>query len=261
VISHDGDGDGPATALRVAGLHKAFDGTRALDGLDLTADHGEVVALFGPNGAGKTTALRCVAGVLAPDAGTISVAGAPAGSSAAADALSFLPEQPDLYPSLTVAEHLRFVALAHRLTGWEARAASLLDRFELADQRDTLPGALSQGMRRKTALSMALLHGARVLLLDEPFNGLDPRGAAELRVLIGDLAASGAAVVLSTHGLAVAERFADRAVVMASGRAIAEGSSDDLRRLAGLPRDADLEAIFLALTGEGGDGADMAHDR
>jgi ABC-2 type transport system ATP-binding protein len=116
-------------------------------------------------------------------------------------------------------------------------------------------------MRRKTALSMALLHGARVLLLDEPFNGLDPRGAAELRVLIGDLAASGAAVVLSTHGLAVAERFADRAVVMASGRAIAEGSSDDLRRLAGLPRDADLEAIFLALTGEGGDGADMAHDR
>jgi len=260
VISNANDSDGGPVALRVEGLHKAFDGTRALDGLSLTADHGEVVALFGPNGAGKTTALRCVAGVLAPDAGSITVDGAPAGSVAAADALSFLPEQPDLYASLTVAEHLRFVALAHRLDAWEPRASDLLDRFDLADQRDTLPGALSQGMRRKTALIMALLHGAKVLLLDEPFNGLDPRGAAELRTLIADLAAGGAAVVVSTHGLAVAERIADRAIVMAEGRAIADGSSDQLRRLAGMPQGADLEAVFLALTG-GGAGVDVDDDQ
>jgi ABC-2 type transport system ATP-binding protein len=255
------DGDSGSAALHVEGLRKAFDGTPALDGLDMTAAHGEVVALVGPNGAGKTTAMRCAAGVLAPDGGAILVDGAPAGSVAAADVLSFLPEQPDLYASLTVAEHLRFVALAHRLSGWEARASELLDRFDLHAQRDALPGALSQGMRRKTALIMALLHGARVLLLDEPFNGLDPRGAAELRTLIGDLAAGGAAVVVSTHGLAVAERLADRAVVMAQGRALADGTPDELRRLARLPEGADLEAVFLALTAEAGNGGDMARDR
>ena len=253
-------------ALRVDGLSKAFDRTRALDGLHLHASYGEVLALFGPNGAGKTTALRCVAGVLVPDAGTITVGGAPAGSIAAQDALSFLPEQPDLYPSLTVAEHLRFVALAHRLDGWEPHAATLLGRFDLNDQRDALPGALSQGMRRKTALIMALLHGARVLLLDEPFNGLDPQGAAELRALISDLAAGGAAVVVSTHGLAVAERLAQRAVIMQQGRAIAEGTPEQLRRHAGMPEGADLEAVFLALTGgtrdptgRSGDRGDGAH--
>ena len=236
-------------ALRVEGLRKTFDRTQALDGLDLQASYGEVLALCGPNGAGKTTALRCVAGVLVPDAGTITIAGAPAGSITAQDALSFLPEQPDLYPSLTVDEHLRFVALAHRLDGWQPRAAALLDRFDLNDQHDALPGALSQGMRRKTALIMALLHGARVLLLDEPFNGLDPQGAAELRGLITDLAAGGAAVVVSTHGLAVAERLARRATIMQQGRAIAEGSHEQLRRQAGMPEGADLEAIFLTLTG------------
>jgi ABC-2 type transport system ATP-binding protein len=247
-------------ALRVEGLRKAFDGTQALDGFCLTAAYGEVVALFGPNGAGKTTAMRCVAGVLLPDAGTIEVCGAPARTIAAQDSLSFLPEHPDLYPSLTVAEHLRFVALAHRLDGWEPRAAALLDRFDLNDQRDALPGTLSQGMRRKTALIMALLHGARVLLLDEPFNGLDPRGAAELRTMIAGLAAAGAAVVVSTHGLAVAERLADRAVIMTDGRAIADGTVDELRRQARMPDDGDLEAVFLALTGDS-DATDAAGDR
>jgi ATPase subunit of ABC transporter with duplicated ATPase domains len=149
VISNANDRDGGPAALRVEGLHKAFDGTLALNGLSLTADHGEVVALFGPNGAGKTTAMRCVAGVLAPDAGSITVDGAPAGSVAAAGALSFLPEQPDLYASLTVTEHLRFVALAHRLDDWEPRASDLLDRFDLAGQaghasRGTLAGHAAQ---------------------------------------------------------------------------------------------------------------------
>jgi ABC-2 type transport system ATP-binding protein len=244
--------DRSVTALRVEGLRKAFDGTQALGGFCLTAAYGEVVALIGPNGAGKTTAMRCVAGVLLPDAGTIEVGGAAAGTIAAQDSLSFLPEHPDLYPSLTVAEHLRFVALAHRLDGWQPRAAALLDRFDLSDQRDALPGTLSQGMRRKTALIMALLHGARVLLLDEPFNGLDPRGAAELRAMIVDLAAAGAAVAVSTHGLAVAERLAHRAVIMAKGRAVADGTYDELRRLARLPEGTDLEAVFLALTSDAG---------
>jgi ABC-2 type transport system ATP-binding protein len=239
---------GSAPALRVTGLRRAFDDKQALDGLRLHVDRGEVVALLGPNGAGKTTAMRCIAGVLVADEGHIDVLGAPAGSVAAQSSISYLPEHPDLYPGLTVDEHLRFVALAHDLHGWERRADELLARFALDDLRGELPGAMSQGMRRKAALSMALLHGARVLLLDEPFNGLDPQAAAELRAVVTDLAAQGVAVLISTHGLATADRIADRSVVMVRGRVLAEGSTQSLRARAETGDDADLETVFLRLT-------------
>jgi ABC-2 type transport system ATP-binding protein len=235
-------------ALRVTGLRRAFDDKQALDGLSLDVDSGEVVALLGPNGAGKTTAMRCIAGVLVADEGRIDVLGAPAGSVAAQASISYLPEHPDLYPGLTVDEHLRFVALAHDLHDWEPRADELLARFALEELRGELPGAMSQGMRRKTALSMALLHGAQVLLLDEPFNGLDPQAAAELRDVIAGLAAQGVAVLISTHGLATADRIADRSVVMVRGRVLAEGSTDALRARAATGADADLETVFLRLT-------------
>ena len=212
--------------------------------------------MLGPNGAGKTTAMRCVAGVLLPDAGRITIAGAPAGTVAAQAAVSFLPEHPDLYPGLTIDEHLRFVALTHGLVGWQPRADALLERFTLLDVRDELPGSLSQGMRRKAALSMALLHGTQVLLLDEPFNGLDPQAAVELRAVVSDLAAQEVAVLVSTHGLATADRIATRSVVMADGRLVAEGTTDQLRARARVAGDADLEAVFLALTRTHADHAD-----
>lgn len=234
--------------LVVDGLERSFDGKRALDGLSFHVADGEIVALLGPNGAGKTTAMRCIAGVLLPDAGRITIAGAPAGTVPAQAAISFLPEHPDLYPGLTIDEHLRFVALSHALTGWEPRAEALLERFALVEVREQLPGSLSQGMRRKTALSMALLHGAQVLLLDEPFNGLDPQAASELREVVADLAERDVAVLISTHGLSTADRIATRSVVMAAGRVVAEGTTAQLRTLAGEPDDADLEAVFLALT-------------
>jgi ABC-2 type transport system ATP-binding protein len=245
---HVREGARSERGLVVDGLERSFDGKRALDGLSFHVAAGEVVALLGPNGAGKTTAMRCVAGVLLPDAGRIAIAGADAGTVAAQSAISFLPEHPDLYPGLTIDEHLRFVALSHALNGWEQRAEELLERFNLLEVRDQLPGSLSQGMRRKAALSMALLHGAQVLLLDEPFNGLDPQAAAELREVVGDLAAQGVAVLVSTHGLTTADRIATRSVVMAAGRLVAEGTTAALRTRADVPADADLEAVFLALT-------------
>jgi len=241
-------GPGSRGALVVDGLERTFDGKRALDGLSFRVSEGEIVALLGPNGAGKTTAMRCIAGVLLPDAGRIAIAGAPAGTVPAQAAISFLPEHPDLYPGLTIDEHLRFVALSHALTGWEPRAEALLERFGLVEVRGQLPGSLSQGMRRKAALSMALLHGAQVLLLDEPFNGLDPQSAAELREVVADLADQDVAVLISTHGLSTADRIATRSVVMAAGRVVAEGTTAQLRTHAGVPDDADLEAVFLALT-------------
>ncbi len=234
--------------LEVEGLVKHFGATRALAGMSWSAPAGRITALLGPNGSGKTTAMRCVTGILRPDAGTVTILGdaTPRGR----EAISFLPEFTDLYPALSVAEHLRFVALGHRLdAGWEARAADLLDRFQLTDKADDVPSDLSQGQRRKTAICAALLHGASVLLFDEPFNGLDPHAAGELRVTLQGLAADGATVVVSTHGLAAAERFVDRAVIVAEGHSRAEGSLDDLRTTAGLDPDSDLELIYLAHTG------------
>lgn len=243
-------GDDALSGLVVEDLCRSFGATRAVDGLSFDAGAGEITALLGPNGAGKTTALRCIAGILRLDAGEVAILGRPSRSAAASGALSFLPEQPDLYPALTVAEHLRFVALAHRLTdGWQTRAGELAERFELTDHLDALPGTLSQGQRRKAALITALLHGAQVLLFDEPFNGLDPTAVQELRHLLVDLAADGAVVVVSTHGLAMAEKFVDRAVVMSQGRDRAAGSLDQLRARAGVETTADLERTFLALTG------------
>lgn len=243
-------------ALDVTELRKAFGATTALDTMSWSAPAGAVTALLGPNGAGKTTAMRCIAGVLTPDSGTIEVLGRRE-RTGGHDAISFLPEQPELYPALTVAEHLRFIALAHRLDGsWRDRADDLLCRFGLSDRTDEVPGNLSQGQRRKAAIVVALLHGAEVLLFDEPFNGLDPGSAAELRDVLVDLARDGAAVVVSTHVLAAAERFVDRAVIVDAGREVAQGAPSELRQIAGVAPESDLEGVFLALTGRRPDAPD-----
>jgi ABC-2 type transport system ATP-binding protein len=241
------------TTLVVQDLRKAFDGTNALNGVSFHAGSGEILALLGPNGAGKTTTLRCLAGLLLPDSGTVTLHDDRTVYRDLRGAVTFVPETPDLYGGLSVAEHLRFVALLYRLRSWEARAQELLDRFQLDDRKDALPGELSQGMRRKVVLIMALLHGAKVVLMDEPFNGLDPKAVRELREMVVDLAASGVAVVLSTHRLAETERLAHRVAVTYRGTIRAEGALPELRRAAGVGPDADLETAFLALT-DGSDG-------
>lgn len=235
-------------ALDVAGLVKRFGPTSALDGVGIACPAGSVTALIGPNGAGKSTLFRAAAGLLVPDAGSIRVRGHVAGSPAAQRALSLMPEQPDLYPGVSVWEHVAFVGLLYRLSGWRPSAEQLLARFGLSDRLDALPHELSQGLRRRLALVMALLHGADVLLLDEPFNGLDPRSAGELRSLVRELAAAGACVLVATHILSDVQRLGDRAVLLDRGRKTAEGTLEELRRQAGLSPGADLEATYLALT-------------
>ncbi len=238
----------PDAALECASVVKRFGAKRALDGARFSCPSGAVTALIGPNGAGKSTLFRVAAGLLAPDEGTVRVRRHTAGTPAAQRALSLMPEQPDLYPGVSVWEHVVFVALIYRLTDWQGHARDLLERFGLSDRLDALPHELSQGLRRRLALVMALLHGADVLLLDEPFNGLDPRSARELRALVAELAASGACVLVSTHILADVARLTERAVLLDQGRVTAAGSFDDLRRQAALAPDADLEAVYFALT-------------
>lgn len=243
---------GTVTAMpgwECTGVAKLYGRTVALDGVDVTFRSGEVTALLGHNGAGKTTLFRLAAGLAVADAGRMRLEGQMPGSAAARQVVSYVPEQPDLYPGVSVWEHVTFIALAHRLTGWRSTATELIERFGLADRRDSLPDELSQGLRRRLALVMALLHGARVHLLDEPFNGLDPAGSAGLRSILRELAGGGACVVVATHLLGDVDRLADRIVVLDHGRVAATGRTADLARRAGLPAGAGLEDAYLRLTG------------
>ncbi len=217
-----------------------------MDGLSFSVAHGEVLGLLGPNGAGKTTTFLCLCGLLRPDAGTIAYAGLRLGGERGRT-ISLIPETPDVYPMLTVWEHLAFVARSVGLaSGWEARAESLLERFGITSERDTLGQALSKGLRQKTLIAATVLADAPVLLLDEPMIGLDPRGQRELRVLIRSLSAAGTSIVMSTHLIESAETICDRLIIMKSGIAIAAGAVAELRSRA--TGSETLEDVFLDIT-------------
>jgi len=235
------------SSLVVTDLVKRYDKKLALDGVSMRAEPGQLLGLVGSNGAGKTTLFQSVAALIRIDAGTITVDGAERGSIPARRALGYLPEEPVLWPDLTVAEHLQFIARAYSVPDWKPKATDLLERMRLTESRDAKGGALSQGMRRKVALAMVLLHDSSVLLLDEPFNGLDPEAQHELRTIVRELREHGTCIVLSSHRLAELEALADCYVVLAKGKVVADGSLGDLRTTIGLADEADLETIYLSL--------------
>ena len=232
--------------LRVDGLTKRFARKVALDGLSFTLGPGEVLGLLGPNGAGKTTTFLCLCGLLRPDAGTIAYASERLGGERGRT-IALIPETPEVYPMLTVWEHLAFVASSMRLAPeWTVRARELLERFGMWDERDTLGGELSKGMRQKTLIAATVIASAPILLLDEPMIGLDPLGQRELRSLIALLAAAGTSILMSTHLIESAESLCDRVIIMKNGVAIAAGTTDELRARSGT--DGTLEDAFLDLT-------------
>jgi ABC-2 type transport system ATP-binding protein len=225
---------------------RRFGKTVAVRGLSFGLGPGEILGLLGPNGAGKTTTFMCLCGLLRPDAGTIEFDGERL-SSNRGRTISLIPETPDVYLMLTVWEHLAFVARSVNLThGWERRADELLERLDLAEQRDKLGQALSKGMRQKTLIAATILAGAPVLLLDEPMIGLDPKGQRELRDLIFSLRDDGTSIVMSTHMIESAETICDRLVIMKAGAAIASGAVRELRERA--PTGRSLEDVFLEIT-------------
>jgi len=205
--------------LSVRGLVRRFGSVQAVAGIDLDVARGEVVALLGPNGAGKTTALTCIAGLLAPNGGTILVAGDGA-RGARERRVAYVPEIPIVYDDLTPAEHLAFVAAGRRTRDAEKVIASALDRTGLAELRDRAAGTLSKGNRQRLCLAGALVAQADVVLLDEPTTGLDPAAQHALVAVVRGLAAHGTAVVLSTHALATAYEAADRVAVIVAGRIV-----------------------------------------
>jgi ABC-2 type transport system ATP-binding protein len=240
-------------ALLVEALSKDYDGTHALSGLSFDARAGEIVGLVGPNGAGKTTALRSIAGVLPIRAGRVLVAGhdVTLEEVEAKRRLAWVPEDPQPFDTLSVREHLEFTAALHGVRDWQPRAEELLERFELGEKKEALGGELSRGMRQKLAFACAWLPRPRLLLLDEPLSGLDPRGIRAAREAIRDLARSGTAVLLSSHQLELIEALADRILILDRGRRVFLGTLAEARAsLEGLAGSS-LEEIFFAATGEG----------
>ena len=236
--------------LSVEGLGRTYEGRRALEGLSFEVRAGEIVGLVGPNGAGKTTALRSIAGILPIQEGRVQVCGHDLARAevAAKSALAWVPDDPQPFDALTVEEHLEFTAALYGVKDWRARAEELLRRFELLEKRAALGGELSRGMRQKLACAQAWLPRPRLLLLDEPLSGLDPRGIRSAREAIQVLAAEGTAVLLSSHQLELIELLAERILILARGRRLFLGTLAEARATLAGAGERSLEEIFLAVT-------------
>ena len=242
-----------STALKVSGLAKSYGGKRAVDGVDLEVKSGELYALLGPNGAGKTTTLRMIAGLLNADAGQIDVFDVDARKDpiAAKRLIAWLPDEPLLYDKLTAWEYLEFVAGLWGVDIGEARnrAEHLLKLLGLWDNRNDRCETFSRGMKQKAVLAGALIHEPKLLMLDEPLTGLDAAASRLVKDLIRERVEKGAAVILTTHILEVAERMADRIGIIKDGKLLTEGRLDELQARAGAQGQS-LEDVFLSLIAE-----------
>jgi ABC-2 type transport system ATP-binding protein len=240
-------------------LTKKFGEKTAVDDISFSAKAGEVFGFLGPNGAGKTTTIKAIVGLLKPSSGSVSVAGYDVQlQPMQAKAVSgYVPDTPNLYMKLSAREFLRFVGDLYEIprAKVDERSDELLRLFDLADVRDDLIDSYSHGMKQKTAVAAALIHDPKVLVLDEPTVGLDPKSARLIKDMLRQLADRGAAVFLSTHILEIAERMCDRIGIIDRGRLIAVGTMDELRALGKGERN--LEDIFLGLTG-GAEEAEIA---
>ncbi len=241
-------------ALRVEGLTRRYETFLAVDELSFAVAPGEILGLVGPNGAGKTTTLRSIAGILPLQAGRVHVAGRDLAREevAAKQALAWSPDDPQPFDTLTVEEHLEFTARLYGTREWRERGESLLERFELTEKRKSLGGELSRGMRQKLSLCCAWLVRPRVLLMDEPLSGLDPRGIRSAKNALREIAAEGTAVILSSHLLELIEELADRILILDRGKRVFLGTLDEARRAANAAEGTRLEDVFIAVTGGGG---------
>ncbi|HKI96207.1 MAG TPA: ABC transporter ATP-binding protein [Gemmatimonadales bacterium] len=236
--------------IDVQGLTKSYADVLAVRDLSFAVRDGEILGLVGPNGAGKTTTLRCLVGVIRPSAGTIAVDGHDLATAPleAKRRLAFIPDEPQLFEYLTVTEHLRFIARLYNVADAEARSAELVRELELTDKQDVFPDGLSRGMKQKLAIACGLLHHPTALVLDEPLTGLDPGAIRRMKDTIRAQAASGVAVLLSSHLLTLVEELCTRILVIHQGRAVAMGTIDEIKSSRPELAGKGLEDVFLALT-------------
>ena len=237
--------------IDVLNFCKAYDDLLAVDSLSFSVAPGEILGLVGPNGAGKTTTLRALSGIVTPSHGELSVDGHSIDRDPieAKRRLAYIPDDPPLFPDMTVDEHLTFSAGVYNVSNPEPKASALLERFRLHDKRQTAARNLSRGMRQKLAISCAYLYDPSAILLDEPMTGLDPHGIRVLKKTISERAAKGAAVVVSSHLLAMVEDLCTHVLILDRGQAQFFGTIDKLRsHFAGEAPSETLEEIFFQAT-------------
>jgi ABC-2 type transport system ATP-binding protein len=219
-------------ALEAVGLTKTYGDLVALSPLDLVLDQGEAVVLIGHNGSGKTTFLRMASGLLDSSGGLIEIGGRAAGSLGARSALSYLSDTPIFYDDLSVWEHLEFTSRLHGREDWEQDAANILDHLGIYERADDLPSRFSRGLKQKAAIAIGLIRPFDLLLVDEPFVGLDAAGKSALIELLDDIRAQGAAMIVATHELEFVSKI-QRTIALRNGELVHDGPSDgiDLREL------------------------------
>ena len=232
--------------IQVIDYHKVYRDLPAVAGLSFEVRGGSILGLVGPNGAGKTTTLRALAGIIPPTHGRLLIAGHDIVTDAVAakQQLAYVPDDPKLFDTLTVWEHLQFIASAYNVVDYETRATEYLETFELLEKRDTITQELSRGMRQKVAIACAYLHDPKAILFDEPLTGLDPHGIRTLKASIKSRAAAGAAVIVSSHLLALVEDLCTELLILQKGRALFWGSVAQAHEQFG-ELGASLEDVFF----------------
>lgn len=234
--------------LELRDVTKRYSGIPVVGGVSFTARRGEVTGYLGPNGSGKSTTLKMITCLIEPSEGQILFDGEPIHEDPIAfkQRLGYVPEEPQLYPHLTGAEYLEMVGMLRGIPERKLREKidGLLGAFLLFGDRHVTISSYSKGMRQKVLLSAALLHNPEIVLLDEPFSGLDVASGLVLRTLIAELAALGKVVLFSSHELEIVERVSSRVVILHKGKVVANNSIAELRGLMSLPT---LEEIFSQL--------------
>ncbi|MGD9032638.1 MAG: ABC transporter ATP-binding protein [Desulfobacteraceae bacterium] len=246
--------------IKLNNLTKLYRGFRAVDNLNLEIKKGVIFGFLGPNGAGKTTTIKMMAGVLKPTEGQvliddIDIAHDP---SEAKRRIGFVPDQPFVYEKLTGREFLQFVAGLYGLNHSQSlngNMTQLLELFELSHWSDELIESFSHGMKQRLIMCAALLHEPKVIVVDEPMVGLDPKAARLVKDIFRNQAQKGRTIFMSTHSLEVAQEVCQEIAIIQAGKIIATGTAEDLKRQAGV--DGNLENIFLKLT----EGGTVAHEK
>lgn len=228
--------------LKVENVTKKYGKNIACNDLSFELESGSMTVLLGPNGAGKSTIMKSIIGFL-KYSGNITVNDIPNKTVEAKRILGYIPEMPSLYPSLTVSEHMEFIARAYKLTDYKERIEMLLDRFELSDKKKKFGDELSKGMQQKLNICIGLLPNPDVILLDEPMIGLDPHAIKELKNLIEEMRAEGKTLLISTHIIDSVDMLWDRTIIMQNGSILSNVTKNELDSMG-----KTLEELFFEVT-------------
>ncbi len=241
--------------LKIVNISKSFGNVNAVSCLNINVKEGEIYGFLGPNGAGKTTTLRICSGILKPDQGYVEIDGKEVGLDKVEfrKSMAYIPDRPYLYEKLTGWEYLNLISEIRGIINWEGKADYYLDFFELRDSINRLIEGYSHGMKQKLVIVSSILHSPKLLLIDEPMVGLDPKSSRKVRELFKKISSQGTALILSTHSLGVAEELSNKIGIINKGKLVAEGTMEELIEKS-KTTDKDLETVFLKLTEESENG-------